>query len=305
MLSQEKEPTPYYPEQGHNICEDAVYSLLPEGLEPCDARVLFVHAHPDDESTSTGATMGLLADSGAQVDLVTMTRGELGEVIPRELKHLEVGQPQCTDGGQVLGEYRSGELREAIQSLGVHEHLFLGEGVSAGKETPAIFYDSGMVWGADGRPEANPQASQECLTRTSLDIQVQALMRVIKHYRPHVVVTYDAGGGYGHPDHVRTHEVSLEAVKNLGGTADAPCLLWGLEGDYSSEDNRVQAVIDGSVARKREAMAAHRTQVIIASEDSYQFSNLVVQKISARETYRLIWSAPTATVVSASQEKKR
>ncbi|MFW0110573.1 PIG-L family deacetylase [Rothia sp. P13129] len=300
MLSQEQDSTPYYPEQGDTVREDAVFSLLPEGLDVHEARVLFVHAHPDDESTSTGATMGFLADSGAQVDLVTMTRGELGEVIPSELKYLEVGQQQCTDGGQALGEYRSGELREAIQSLGVHEHLFLGEGVSAGKDTPSVFYDSGMVWGANGRPEANPQASSGCLTKTSLDVQVQALMRVIKHYRPHVVVTYDAGGGYGHPDHVRTHEVSLEAVKNLEDTPDAPCLLWGLEGDYSSEDNRIQAVIEGSLVRKREAMAAHRTQVIITAEDSYQFSNLVTQKISARETYRLVWSASTVELSSSS-----
>ena len=86
------QPVPYYPEQGVLVREDALPGLLPPGLRPEDARLLFVHAHPDDESIATGATMGRYAELGARVVLLTMTRGERGEVIPEPLHALEVGQ---------------------------------------------------------------------------------------------------------------------------------------------------------------------------------------------------------------------
>src|SRR5262249_61732777 len=82
--------------------------------------LLFVHAHPDDESIGTGATMAKYAAEGVPVTLVTCTLGELGEIIPAELAHLADGPENR------LGEYRRAELAAACTALGVSDHRFLG-----------------------------------------------------------------------------------------------------------------------------------------------------------------------------------
>lgn len=289
-----EENTPHYPEQGKFVARDAVFSLLPEGVRPQDARVLFIHAHPDDESTSTGATMGCLAQEGVSVDLLTMTRGEMGEVIPPELKHLEAEHPETTDFGAGLGAYREGELAEALTALGVDQHFYLGQGVAAIGGSERIFRDSGMVWGEDGRAAPNPAASADSLTALSLEDEAAGVVAVLQARRPDVVVTYDHGGGYGHPDHRRAYEVTQRALAEVAGTDAEPKLVWGLEGDIDPADTRVQAVIDGSLERKRNAMAAHKTQIIICSDHVFQYSNLVPQHISARETYRLLQASVPA-----------
>ena len=94
-------------------------------------RLLLVHAHPDDESIGTGATMAKYAAEGAGVTLVTCTLGELGEVIPPELAYL------AADREDRLGEYRIGELAAACAALGVTDHRYLGG--------PGRWRDSGMM----------------------------------------------------------------------------------------------------------------------------------------------------------------
>ena len=116
--------TPSYPTQGERITPGSRRDLLPNNYDAKKARILFVHAHPDDETSSTGATMAYYAQKGAEVYLLTATRGELGEVIPEELHHLEVGKPGCRDNGEALGEYRTGELAGAIKALGVKKQFF-------------------------------------------------------------------------------------------------------------------------------------------------------------------------------------
>ena len=101
--TQPESATPSYPTQGERIASGAKRDLLPTNYAPEQARILFVHAHPDDETSSTGATMAHYAQKGAEVYLITATRGELGEVIPPQLQHLEVGKPGCTDNGEALG----------------------------------------------------------------------------------------------------------------------------------------------------------------------------------------------------------
>src|SRR6266496_1505880 len=96
-------------------------------------RLLLVHAHPDDESIGTGATMARYAAEGAQVTLVTCTLGELGEIIPPSLSFLAEGDQR---GGGRLGQYRIGELNAACAELGVTDHRFLGG--------PGRWRDSGM-----------------------------------------------------------------------------------------------------------------------------------------------------------------
>lgn len=292
---EDMETTPYYPTPGQHTDPHAATTLLPAGLTPHDATVLFVHAHPDDESSSTGATIGALADQGANLHLLTMTRGELGEVIDPALKHLEHNHPGTTDHGDALGHLRTTELTAAIKALGIHHNTYLGQGPSALPGERTHYRDSGMAWGKDGRATANPASPEDSLTRLPITPQAEAIAAVIRETHPDIVVTYDADGGYGHPDHKRTHEATLDAIRMLEGTPYTPSLVWGIEGDPNPTDQRPQAVITGNLARKREAMRAHATQITITSDTTFEYSNKVSQPISPTETYRLLWAKPGHT----------
>lgn len=283
-----QETKPYYPVAGQHITDTAVSTLLPAEKPAGGTVFLFVHAHPDDESSSTGATMAALAAAGAQVHLLTMTRGEMGEVIDPTLKHLEAENPANTDGGEALGRLRTAELHQALAALGVEHHTFLGQGASALPDTPTVYRDSGMTWGDDGRAAANPLAAPDCLTRLPLTTQAEAIATLLRQLRPDVLVTYDADGGYGHPDHKRTYEAVTAALELVKGTDAHPGAVWGIEGDADPADTRQQAVIHGDLARKREAMRAHTTQITITGETTFEYSNRVSQPITAIETYRLL-----------------
>ena len=158
-------------------------------------RLLLVHAHPDDESIGTGAVMARYAAEGAQVTLVTCTLGERGEIIPPDLAHLGA------DAEDRLGEYRVGELDAACAELGVTDHRFLGG--------PGRWRDSGMM-GTEGNDDPR------CFWRASLDEAADALLGVIREVRPQVLVTYDANGFYGHPDHIQAHRVAWHAFQQAG-----------------------------------------------------------------------------------------
>ena len=141
----ELDAQPHYPVAGEVITDTATFSLIPEGIKPKDTTVLFVHAHPDDEASSTGATIGALTDAGVTVHLLTMTRGEMGEVIDPALRHLEATHPANIDRGHALGEYRAGELKASLKALGVRRHLYLGEGASYLPGERTSYRDSGMT----------------------------------------------------------------------------------------------------------------------------------------------------------------
>jgi N-acetyl-1-D-myo-inositol-2-amino-2-deoxy-alpha-D-glucopyranoside deacetylase len=140
--------------------------------------------------------MARYAAEGAGVTLVTCTLGELGEIIPPELAHL------AADAGGGLGEYRIGELAAACAALGVTDHRFLG---GAGR-----WRDSGMM----GEP-ANQAA--DCFWQADVDEAAAALLEVIREVRPQVMVSYDASGFYGHPDHIQAHRVAMRAFEQAGG----------------------------------------------------------------------------------------
>jgi N-acetyl-1-D-myo-inositol-2-amino-2-deoxy-alpha-D-glucopyranoside deacetylase len=160
-----------------------------------DRRILFVHAHPDDETISTGATMAHYAGTGTHVTLVTCTLGEEGEIHVSELAGL------AADRGDQLGGYRLVELERACRALGVTDHRILG---GAGR-----YRDSGMM----GTPaNNNPRA----FWQADLDEAAGHLVEVMREIRPQVLVTYDANGGYGHPDHINAHRVAMLAAKQAG-----------------------------------------------------------------------------------------
>lgn len=157
--------------------------------------MLLVHAHPDDETIATGATMAKYAAAGAGVTLVTCTLGEEGEILVPELAHLASNR----DGG--LGEHRIGERAEAMAALGVSDVRWLG---GAGR-----WRDSGMM----GEPTND---DPECFWQADLDEAVGELVRVVREVRPQVMIGYDATGGYGHPDHIQAHRVAVGAFEAAG-----------------------------------------------------------------------------------------
>jgi N-acetyl-1-D-myo-inositol-2-amino-2-deoxy-alpha-D-glucopyranoside deacetylase len=166
-----------------------------------DQRLLLVHAHPDDESIGTGVTMAKYAAEGAYVCLVTCTLGEEGEVIPDELAHL------APDREDRLGEYRIGELAAACDALGVTDRRFLG---GAGR-----WRDSGMM----GLPSND---DPRCLWQADVEEAARELAGIIREVRPQVVVTYDARGYYGHPDHIQAHRIAKLAVDRAAGGGAEP-----------------------------------------------------------------------------------
>jgi len=247
---------------------------------PETPRLLFVHAHPDDETLGTGATIAHYAALGAQVQVVTCTLGEEGEVIGDRWARLSV------DHADQLGGYRIAELTAALDALGVAGPVYLG---GAGR-----WRDSGMSGTAARRRPRFIDADDEDT--------VGALVAIIRDQRPHVVVTYDPNGGYGHPDHVHAHRVTTAAVAAAaGGAGDHPGEAWPVPKFYwsvaatsaftaglnalSREDLRpgwtlpqaeqfgfgyadedIDAVVEpapAAIAAKVAAIAAHATQVAV------------------------------------------
>src|SRR5215207_5593956 len=157
--------------------------------------ILFVHAHPDDESIGTGATMAHYASDGAHVTLVTCTLGEEGEIHVPALAQLEAAQ------ADQLGGYRIVELERACAALGVTDHRFLG---GAGR-----YRDSGMMG-----LETNEHP--RCFWQADLDEAAGLLLEIMREVRPQVMITYDDNGFYGHPDHIKAHRVAMRAAELAG-----------------------------------------------------------------------------------------
>lgn len=231
-------------------------------------RALFLHAHPDDESLSTGGLIALLTDAGVRVRVITCTRGERGEVVPGPLKHLE-GTPE-------LAEHRTLELTRALRLLGVGKPVFLGGPGARQLHRGAGFryLDSGMVWGPDGRAAAPPDAPDGSFAGNKW-ASYDALTAV-KHFRPDVVVSYDSGGGYGHPDHEWAHVAAERATDHLR--------LPFVEVVPAGASDAVEIAID--LAAKRRAMAAHASQLTLTA-DGYVLSGGQHHVLETVERYRL------------------
>jgi N-acetyl-1-D-myo-inositol-2-amino-2-deoxy-alpha-D-glucopyranoside deacetylase len=284
-------------------------------------RLLLVHAHPDDETITSGATMAHYASAGAQVTLVTCTRGEQGEVIPSGLAHL-------AGDGDALAEHRVVELATAMEALGVSDHRFLGDGALGrdGRPDPVRYRDSGMAYDDAGNAVAPPDMAADAFARTDVDEAAAHLVRVVREVRPQVVVTYEPGGGYGHPDHVQAHRVTMRAVvmsvdPDVGGgepwqvakvywlvlpekqvraalreLADAGGSTRDPDGPLPTmvvPDHEVTTVVDApeQLDAKAAALRAHATQVVV-SGGTFALSNGFTQPLWARECYRLAAGEP-------------
>lgn len=174
-------------------------------------RMVVVHAHPDDETLWTGGMIARYAASGVSVTLVTCTLGEQGEVFTDELRGL------AADRADQLGGYRLAELRAACAVLGITDQRFLG-GIGRWR-------DSGMVAEPGARASVPAQLHPRAFAAGPLDEQVDALAEVLDAVRPQVVVTYGPDGGYGHPDHVRAHQVTMAAAAR---TPEVARVFWAV-----------------------------------------------------------------------------
>ncbi len=257
-------------------------------------RALLVHAHPDDETINNGATMALYAALGASVTLVTCTRGEEGEVLVPELSHLAAN---ATDG---LGTHRITELALAMKELGITDHRFLGEGAK-------LYRDSGMMG-------TEPNNRPDVFWQADLEEAADLLVHVIEEVKPHVLITYDEFGGYGHPDHIQAHRVAMRAAEK--SKWDIPKIYWnvmpvsviqegidamkGIDSDFwgaekaedlpfAKDDSFVHALIDGNayVDKKMNAMKAHATQIAVDGP-FFALSNNVGLQVWGNEYYTLV-----------------
>ena len=171
--------------------------------------VLFAHAHPDDETLSSGGLIAELVQRGIRVTLLTASRGERGEVVPGSL-------PQAS-GADALASARSRELACAVSRLGIAAHYWLGEepARAPGLE-PRRYRDSGMSWIAPGLAGPADDAAEDSLCAATLDEATGDVAAVIAAEEPSLVISYDSEGGYGHPDHVRIRDAALAASVATG-----------------------------------------------------------------------------------------
>ncbi len=151
------------------------------------ARLLSVHAHPDDEASKGAPTVARYVAEGHEAVLVCATGGEEGDILNPAMDLPEVKED--------LASVRAEELQRAVKIIGYQDHYLLG------------YRDSGMPGSeANQRPDAFANAD--------LDEAVGRLVHIIRRHRPHVILTYaDDQQGYKHPDHLRVHDISVLAFE--------------------------------------------------------------------------------------------
>ncbi|MDR0284389.1 MAG: PIG-L family deacetylase [Propionibacteriaceae bacterium] len=172
-------------------------------------RYLFLHAHPDDETLSTGAIIVALRAAGHVPLVLTATRGERGEVVPGSLS----AGPAPLD----LAGIRAAERVTALAALGATDAGWLGAGSNRTPgQAPRRYRDSGMVWVTPTLAGPAPDAPADCLTRADPDEIVADVAAAATFWQADALVSYNQAGGYGHPDHVRCHEAARAAGVRLG-----------------------------------------------------------------------------------------
>ncbi len=263
--------------------------------------LMAVHAHPDDEASSTGGVLAKYSDEGIRTVVVTCTNGEFGDG-PSGLKPGEAGHDTAD-----VAQTRLAELRESCKHLGVSDLELLG------------YHDSGM-------PEWEYHKSPEAFCNIPLDVVVGRISTLIEKYRPAVVIGYDPDGAYQHPDHVHSARAALGAAEATGipakyymsamrrsdwqKVADAIRAAggdfpdWEITEDEARQMREQEARITTTVDirpvldRKRAALLTHASQIA----DSW-FTKIppeVGEEVFGRETFIRVFSKPPASVPQTS-----
>lgn len=234
------------------------------------SRVLFVHAHPDDETISTGGTLAGLASAGRDPLLVTLTRGERGEVTTGPFEGL---------AGDSLAAHRETELAAALAMLGVEHHAYLG---APPARAPGLvrrrYEDSGMRW--QERPGAEPVAvaaedvGAAALTRANAVDPLTDLLALADEWGARAIVSYDEFGGYGHPDHVFAHRAARAVAAGLDlpfweiVTSPHPGPGHGHSPEVDDSGDELEAHdISPWFDRKVAALRSHGTQLAVDADE--------------------------------------
>ena len=149
--------------------------------------LMAIHAHPDDESSKGAASAAKYVSEGVEVLVVTLTGGERGDILNPAMDRPEIKAD--------LAAIRRSEMAEAASILGVQQ-VWVG------------FVDSGLPQG-----DPPPPLPEGCFALLPLEEAAEPVVRLVREFRPHVITTYDEHGGYPHPDHIRCHDVSVEAFE--------------------------------------------------------------------------------------------
>lgn len=232
--------------------------------------VLAVHAHPDDETLSTGAVIADLTSRGIHVELVTATRGEQGEVVPGAVP---------ADDHRPLDRIRAEEIEHAAGALGIARHHLLGRAPAlADGQQPRVYRDSGMRWIREGLAGPAEDVAPESFTRRPLQDAVADLVALIEKVRPDVLLGYDDDGTYGHPDHVRAHHMTAAASERTGipflqvtsdPVDDGPDVV---RRDQPASLDAVHLALDG-----------YRTQLTVQSVDEEAPGSVRVRHVGGQE----------------------
>lgn len=271
-----------------------------------------VHAHPDDESSQSSATLSRYVAEGAQVTLVTCTLGERGEILVPDWRHFSPSE---------LGAHRLQELAAALGIMGVSDHIWLGG--------PGTYHDTGMAVDERGRVIPPGDVPDNAFWNADLLEVTNHLVEVIRSRRPQVLSSYDPNGNYGHPDHIQAHRITMYAAQlaavgahraDLGEPWQVSRILWNTinptmweeaarlakdEGidlfggrDADPDPNRpslakVDAVVPyGDYLQQcTDALLAHRSQVD-PEQDFWRFYTLMRQLPIAGEAYLLAAGDP-------------
>ena len=260
-------------------------------------RIMFVHAHPDDEASKGAATAARYVDEGAHVTLVTCTDGAAGEVLSASFDTARLDAVG-------MARVREDELADAVAAIGFHAVHQLG------------FPDSG--WHED--PSDVPEGT---FARMDLDVAAEALAAIVRAEQPHVVVTYAENGGYPHPDHIMTHLVTVRALElaepdwrvakvyaattflrervvalheaMLAAGLESPYEEWIASGRRPDIVPHARIRCDDTFPRRDAALRAHASQV---DPESFWFAvpRDIEREAYPFEPYELLWSFVATSV---------
>ncbi|MEN9606621.1 MAG: hypothetical protein RL605_449 [Actinomycetota bacterium] len=248
-------------------------------------RILLVHAHPDDESLFTGHLIAERLAAGAEVLVLTLTRGERGRVKLDEIKSLE-GRLES------MGHFRSNELLNALKEYGPGvKHKFAGT---------RAYLDSGMRVNLFGRAAKPRDLDEMSLTAAGSQVIADDILAELKSFKPDAVVTYNAKGGYGHPDHVVAHRATASALRQYARArrGRAP-QFWVI----AEPGERAEVSVGNAETAKikRAALEAHASQVSISGE-GYSLVEGKETRFDAPERFRrtnpnpLVMLSPLVTI---------
>ncbi|HEY7797103.1 MAG TPA: DUF6113 family protein [Microbacteriaceae bacterium] len=255
-------------------------------------RLLIVHAHPDDESLFTGHVIAHALRGGSEVRVITLTRGELGNTEVKEFEYLN-------SDTQAMALFREQELAEALNAFPGAEHKYLGQ---------RAYRDSGMrinAWGKVGKPRKLDEMS---LAAAGTSVVGEDIAEEIREFKPDIVLTYDAKGGYGHPDHKAAHAAVAWAIRHLAKERIKP-EFWEIVEPGNSFD--VEFGDEETQDMKKAALEAHGSQIEI-SGDEIIYNGKTRMRLSDKERVKktspspilqlkpaltYIWAIPTGVLV--------